>query len=153
MVGFRCCSWNRRILALPAKIKQATAWRKYSFGDVILTLSPTWMIIWVMNACYSFHRQSTLMYLRIKVKIVLWNGCEDRVASNYMIGLTISKILWNWFDVFQTCDDLIFLGKWSNHFKSVFLSIVSELIYSICAYRIESFLLGKDLRKIWKTLK
>ena len=138
MLGSWCyCSWNRKDQAPSAKIKQATTWRKCSFGDVILTLSLTWMINWVMNACYSFHRQSTLMYLRIKVKIALWNGCEDCVVSNYMIGLTVFKILWNWYDVFFKPVMIFFLKKWSNHIKSIF-------VYSIFAYQIIPFWKGLE---------
>ena len=112
----------KRTLASPVKIKQATAWRECSLGDDILTLSSTYVIIWVMNACYSFHRQLTLMYLRIKVKIALRNGCEDHVASNYMIGLTAFKYCEiDMMFFFQTCDDPIFFGKWSNHIKSIFV--------------------------------
>ena len=71
MLGYWCyCPWNGKDQAPPAKIKQATTWRKCSFGDVILTLSLTWMINWVMNACYSFHRQLTFICLRIKIKLL-----------------------------------------------------------------------------------
>ena len=50
---FWCCSENRRILVLPTKIKQATAWCEWSYGDIILTLLFTWIIIWVVNAWWA----------------------------------------------------------------------------------------------------
>ena len=108
------------------------------------------MIIWVMNACYSFHRQLTLMYLRIKVKTALWNGCEDHVAFNYMIGLTAVKYCEIDMIFFKPVMILFFLEN-DQIISNPFLFIVSEFVYSICAYGIVPF--WKGLEKDLKTLK
>ena len=51
------------------------------------------MINWVMNACLLISSAIDTHVSKDKHQIALWNGCEDRVASNYMIGLTVFKIL------------------------------------------------------------
>ena len=144
ILGSKCyCSWNGKDQAPPAKIKQATTWRKCSFGDVTLTLSLIWMINWVMNACLLISSAIDNHASKDKHQIALWNGCEDRIMSNYMIGLTVFKILWNWYDFFFKPVMIFFLEN-DQIISNPFLFIVFEHID-------HSFL--KGLEKDLKTLK
>ena len=69
-----------------------------------------------------------------KNQIALWNGCEEHVASNHMIGITVFKILWYWYDFFYK-PLMILFWIWSNHIKSILFE-VSESVYDSYEYLI-----------------
>ena len=51
------------------------------------------MVNWVMNACLLISSAIDTHASKDKHQIALWNGCEEHVASNHMIVLTVFKIL------------------------------------------------------------
>ena len=51
------------------------------------------MVNWVMNACLLILSAIDTHASKDKHQIALWIGCEEHVASNHMIGLTVLKIL------------------------------------------------------------
>ena len=102
MLGYWCyCSWNGKDQAPPVKIKQATTWRKCSFGDVILTLSLIYMINRVKNACLLISSAIDIYVSKDKLQIALWNEWEKYSNTGMIFNLWWSFFFW----------------KWSNHIK------------------------------------
>ena len=88
MLGSWCyCSWNRKDQAPPAKIKQATTWRKCSLGDVILTLSLICMTNWVMNAYLLISSAIDIYVSKDKLQIALWNEWEKYSNTGMIFNL------------------------------------------------------------------
>ena len=106
ILGSECyCSWNGKDQTPPAKIRQATTWRKCSFGDVIFTLSLICMTNWVMNAYLLISSAIDIYVSKDKLQIALWNEWEK--YSN--TGMTFN-LWWSYFFKMIKSYENFFLG-------------------------------------------
>ena len=77
----------------------------------------------------------------------MWRSCSVKLTD----WLKSFQIMWNWYGVFFFKPVMILYLENDQIISNPFLFIVSEFVYSICAYRIISFWKGPE--KDLKTLK